>query len=178
MEQILSSVENVKHRAILSTVYSGGLRVSEVACLKITDIDSPNMRIHIQQSKGNKDRTTLLAERTLVLLWQYWKEYKPKEWLFPGVPCTQPLSTKTIQVAFKDAVKKCGITKKVSVHALRHSFATHSLNQGASPLQIKELLGHANIQSTMVYLHLTDSQLFSLKSPFDKPKKPKEDTDK
>jgi integrase/recombinase XerD len=177
VELILSYVGNKKHRVILSTVYSAGLRVGEVACLKIADIDSPNMRIHIRQAKGCKDRTTLLSERLLILLREYWKEYRPKEWLFPGFPSTQHLSKKTIQVAFSDALKKSGITKKVSVHSLRHAFATHSLNQGASILQIKDLLGHSNIQSTMIYLHLTDSQLFSLKSPFDRAKESKEDKD-
>lgn len=167
VELLLGSIRNLKHKAILSTIYSAGLRVSEAAHLKLSDIDSANMRIFIRQAKGFKDRYSLLSSRNLLLLREYWKEYRPKEWLFPGVPDTQSISTRTIQSTFHDAVKFCGISKKVTVHSLRHSFATHSLNQGASLLQIKELLGHGDIQTTTKYLHLTHAQVLGIKSPFD-----------
>lgn len=167
VELLLGSIRNLKHKAILSTIYSAGLRVSEAAHLKLSDIDSSNMRIFIRQAKGFKDRYSLLSNRNLLLLREYWKEYRPKEWLFPGVPDTQSISTRTIQSTFHDAVKSCGISKKVTVHSLRHSFATHSLNQGASLLQIKELLGHGDIHTTTKYLHLTHAQVLGIKSPFD-----------
>lgn len=165
--RILRATENLKHRAILSTIYSAGLRVSEAAHLKISDIHSQNMRIFVRQSKGNKDRYTILSERNLQLLREYWKVYRPKEWLFPGNPDTKPIATRTIQSIFKDSLNLTGVKKEASVHTLRHCFATHLLNNEASLLQIKELLGHDNIQTTSMYLHLTHAQVFGVKSPFD-----------
>lgn len=164
---LIDATPNLKHRAILSTIYSAGLRVSEAAHLRISDIDSCNMRILVHQSKGNKDRNTILSEKNLLLLRQYWKSYRPTFWLFPGIPDTKPIATRTIQSVFKQSLLASGITKDVSVHALRHSFATHSLNHGASILQIKELLGHSDIQTTSMYLHLTQAQVLGLKSPLD-----------
>lgn len=165
--QIINATPNLKHKAILSTVYSAGLRVSEAAHLQISDIHSHNMRILIRQAKGNKDRYTLLAENNLLLLRQYWKEYRPSHWLFPGIPDAKPIAIRSIQEMFKKSRIAAGISKKVSIHTLRHCFATHLLNQGADILQIKELLGHADIQSTSLYLHLTHAQVLGLKSPLD-----------
>lgn len=165
--RIIDATTNLKHRTILSTIYSAGLRVSEAAHLRISDIHSADMRILIRQSKGNKDRYSILSEKNLLLLRQYWKSHRPCVWLFPGVPDSQPLSTRTIQTVFKQSLLAAGIAKIVSVHTLRHCFATHLLNQGASILQIKELLGHADIQTTLVYLHLTHAQVLGLKSPLD-----------
>jgi integrase/recombinase XerD len=169
VHQILDATLNLKHKAILSTVYSAGLRVSEAAHLKIADIHSENRRILIRQSKGNKDRFSILAENNLLLLRQYWKTYRPNAWLFPGVPDTKPIAIRTIQSVFKQSLLTAGISKDVSVHTLRHCFATHLLNNGASILQIKELLGHADIQTTSIYLHLTHAQVLGLKSPLDCP---------
>ena len=168
VEQIIQSVSNLKHKAMLTTCYTAGLRVSECTHLKVSDINSDNMRIFIRQGKGFKDRYSLLSERTLKLLRDYWKVYKPKDWLFPGVPDSNPISVRTLQTIFKHAAKACGITKDVSVHSLRHSFATHLLNDGANILQIKDLLGHGNIQTTTQYLHLTHAQVLGIKSPYDK----------
>lgn len=167
VELILASINNLKHKAILSTIYSSGLRVSEAAHLKLSDIDSSNMRIFIHQAKGFKDRYSILSQRNLFLLRDYWKQFRPKSWLFPGVPDSNPISVRSIQIVFHEAVKACGITKKVSVHSLRHSFATHMLNNGASILQIKDLLGHCDIQTTTKYLHLSNAQVLGLVSPFD-----------
>lgn len=164
---LLEATSNLKHRAILSTIYSAGLRVSEAAHLRISDIDSSNRRILVRQSKGHKDRNTILSEKNLLLLRQYWKTYRPAFWLFPGIPDTKPIATRSIQSVFKQSLRAAGIAKDVSVHSLRHSFATHALNQGASILQIKALLGHADIQTTSLYLHLTDAQVLGLKSPLD-----------
>ncbi|MEB3102846.1 tyrosine-type recombinase/integrase [Ferviditalea candida] len=164
---LLEATSNLKHRAILSTIYSSGLRVNEAVHLRISDIDSTNMRILVRQSKGNKDRNTLLSGKNLLLLRHYWKSYRPSFWLFPGIPSTKPIAARTIQSVFKQSLLASGISKKVSIHSLRHSFATHLLNQGADILQIKELLGHANIQTTSLYLHLTHAQVLGLKSPLD-----------
>jgi integrase/recombinase XerD len=169
VRHIINATSNLKHKAILSTVYSAGLRVSEAAHLQISDIHSHNMRILVRQAKGNKDRYTLLSEKNLLLLRQYWKAYRPNHWLFPGIPFTKPLSTRSLQEIFKQARIAAGISKECSIHTLRHCFATHLLNEGADMLQIKELLGHADIQSTSVYLHLTDAQVLGLKSPLDLP---------
>lgn len=167
VQQLIDATANLKHRAILSTIYSAGLRVSEAAHLRISDIDSSNMRILVRQSKGNKDRLSILSEKNLLLLRHYWKSYRPNFWLFPGIPVTKPIATRTIQSVFKQSLLASGIAKDVSIHALRHSFATHSLNHGASILQIKELLGHSDIQTTSMYLHLTHAQVLGLKSPLD-----------
>lgn len=164
---VINATHNLKHRAILSTIYSAGLRVSEAAHLRISDIDSSSMRILVHQSKGNKDRYSVLSEKNLLLLRQYWKSYRPAFWLFPGMPDTKPIATRTIQSVFQQSLLASGVAKKVSIHSLRHSFATHSLNHGASILQIKELLGHSDIQTTSMYLHLTHAQVLGLKSPFD-----------
>jgi site-specific recombinase XerD len=166
--QVLDATSNLKHRAILSTIYSAGLRVSEAANLKVSDIHSANMRIFIRQSKGNNDRYTILSSKNLLLLREYWKVYQPSTWLFPGIPDDKHISTRTIQAVFKKSLRSIsGISKDASVHTLRHCFATHLLNHGASLLQLKELLGHKNIQTTTMYLHLTHAQVLGLKSPFD-----------
>ncbi|MGF7050793.1 site-specific recombinase XerD, partial [Paenibacillus sp. DS2015] len=167
--QILDATQNLKHRAILTTIYSAGLRVSEVAHLQMTDIHSSDMRLLVRQAKGGKDRYSILSNHNLLLLRQYWKAYRPNLWLFPGVPDTKPISVRSIQSVFKDSLHASGITKNVSVHTLRHCFATHLLNGGASILQIKELLGHVDIQTTSLYLHLTHAQVLGLKSPLDLP---------
>jgi integrase/recombinase XerD len=143
--------------------------VSEVAHLQMTDIHSADMRLLVRQSKGGKDRYSILSNHNLLLLRQYWKLYRPNLWLFPGVPDSKPISVRIIQSVFKDSLRASGITKNVSVHTLRHCFATHLLNGGASILQIKELLGHVDIQTTSLYLHLTHAQVLGLKSPLDLP---------
>lgn len=165
--KILDATSYLKHKAILSTIYSAGLRVSEAAHLKISDIHSDNMRIFIRQSKGNKDRFTILSQKNLLLLREYWKVFHPTSWLFPGSSADKPISTRTIQEAFKKSLRSTGISKDATVHTLRHCFATHLLNQGATLLQLKELLGHENIQTTSMYLHLTHAEVLGLKSPFD-----------
>lgn len=167
VKKILASVSNLKHKAMLATAYSAGLRVGEVAKLKITDIDSKNMQLFIRQAKGNKDRYALLSSSNLELLRKYYKEYHPKEWLFPGQNSSQPISTRTIQAAFNDAKKIAGITKKVTPHTLRHSFATHLIEQGTSLITVKELLGHESIDTTVLYIHLAKRDVLGVHSPFD-----------
>jgi len=126
---ILKSISNLKHKALIMTIYSGGLRISELINLKVKDIDSNRMQIRIQQSKGKKDRYTLLSKKTLITLRQYFAEYKPKVWLFEGESGGQ-YADSSIYNIFSKALKIAGITKKVSIHSLRHSFATHLLENG------------------------------------------------
>ena len=165
--KILSSVDNLKHKAILMLVYSAGLRVGEVVKLKPEDIDSKRMLIHIKGAKGRKDRYTLLSETALETLRQYWKKYKPEKWLFEGVRDGRYLSTRTVQAIFEQAKDKASITKDVSVHSLRHSFATHLLEGGTDLRYIQELLGHASSKTTEIYTHVSSKSLGKIKSPLD-----------
>ena len=167
IQAILSAPGNLKHRALLMTIYSAGLRVSEVVHLKVSDIDSQRMTIRVQQGKGQKDRYTLLSQRTLEVLREYWKEYRPQDWLFPGKPETEPLSVSSVQRVFGKVLLQVGIKKPASVHTLRHSFATHLLEAGTDLYHIQRLLGHTTPKTTVVYLHLSRKDLGSVKSPLD-----------
>lgn len=156
---VLQNCQNIKHKAILALAYGSGLRVSEVTALKIQHIDSKNMRVFVQGGKGGKDRYTLLSYTCLHILREYWKAYRPnhpENWLFPGARNKSHIVSHSLQRVFKNAVQRANITKRVSIHTLRHSFATHLLEDGASLLQIKDLLGHASIRTTTIYLHLAN----------------------
>lgn len=165
--QILKNTVNLKHKAILSTIYSAGLRISEVVNLKIKDIDSDRMQLRIEQGKGKVDRYTLLSTKTLALLRQYYTQFKPKTWLFEGQKPNEPYSVRSIQIIFQEAVKKSGIIKNVSVHTLRHSFATHLLENGTDLRYIQNLLGHASSKTTEIYTHITTKGFDQIKSPID-----------
>lgn len=170
VKRLLNVVSNIKHRAMLTTVYSAGLRVSEVVNLKATDIDSQSMQIKIRQGKGKKDRFSVLSNKNLEILRKYYRENpwcKHSEWLFSGCNYTTPISVRTVQRVFSNAALKAGIHKDVSVHSLRHSFATHLLERGTSIHHIQRLLGHTNIKTTTVYLHLTRLELMKIQSPLD-----------
>jgi site-specific recombinase XerD len=167
IQAIFSVIRNLKHKTILITTYSAGLRLSEVAHLKISDIDSQRMMIRIQQGKGNKDRYTLLARRTLDILRDYWKMYRPFNWLFPGNLKDMPISGRTIQKVFEKSLHKTGIKKKATVHTLRHSFATHLLEAGTDLYHIQHLLGHTTAKTTAIYLHLSRKELARVISPID-----------
>ena len=164
---IIDNVPNFKHKAILLTAYSSGLRISEVLHLSISDIDSKNMLIRVRCGKGGKDRFTVLGEENLNTLRHYWKLYKPQDLLFPGMIEGKPIATRNIQHAFKIAKDKAGISKPVSVHSLRHSFATHLLEDNTDLRTIQVLMGHANINTTCIYLHLSTKRLACVKSPLD-----------
>ena len=165
---ILDVINNLKHKAILTTIYSAGLRISEATNLKVADIDSKRMQIHVCQGKGKRDRYTILANKTLEILRIYWKTCKPVEWLFPpnGRKDDQ-IHVRSIQNVFGRALEKTGIKKPATVHTLRHSFATHLLESGIDIHQIQLLLGHTNITTTTVYLHLRRKDLVGIKSPID-----------
>jgi site-specific recombinase XerD len=164
---ILEGLGNLKHRVMLMLVYSAGLRVGEVVKLKPEDIDSGRKMIHVQSGKGRKDRYTLLSDVVLEYLRMYWKAYKPRTWLFEGQIPTEPYSVRSAERVFENAAKKAGIQKDVSIHTLRHSFATHLLEQGTDIRFIQELLGHSSVRTTEIYTHVSRKQLAALRSPID-----------
>jgi len=165
---ILDSVDNIKHKSILFLTYSAGLRVGEVVRLKIDDIDSDRMLIHIRQGKGRKDRYTILSEVALDILREYAYIAKPKDWLFPGGKDNDFLTERSVQKIFATACKKANIKKNVSVHSLRHSFATHLLESGTDLRYIQELLGHSSSKTTEIYTHVTQANLSKIRSPLDR----------
>lgn len=167
ISKLLKAVKNLKHKAILYLVYSAGLRVGEVVKLKPTDIDSDRMLIHIIQGKGKKDRYTILSETALSILRQYVKVYKPEHWLFPGQHPDKHLTERSVQKVFGNARIDAKIRKDVSVHNLRHSFATHLLEGGVNLRYIQELLGHSSSKTTEIYTHVTQKNLSNIISPLD-----------
>lgn len=166
IKRLLEVTTNLKHNTMLKLCYGMGLRVSEIIKLKITDIDSKSMQVFIERAKGKKDRYANLPESILEQLREYYKEFKPKEYLFEGQYGGQ-YSTRTVQQVFKDALKKAHINKDVSIHSLRHSFATHLLESGTDIRFIQELLGHNDIKTTLLYTHVTDKSIRKIKSPLD-----------
>jgi site-specific recombinase XerD len=168
VESIFSVTKNLKHKAMLMITYSSGLRVSETARLKLTDIDSKRMTVKITQGKGDKDRYSILSQRTLELLRQYWKTYRPTEWLFEGQHKNNHITLYTIQSIFRAAKKRARITKPVSIHTLRHSFATHLIEAGTSLHHVQLLLGHRSPATTTVYLHVSRLNLAQVTSPLDR----------
>ena len=149
-------------------VYSSGLRVSEVVKIKPGDIDSTRKLIHIKGGKGRKDRYTLLANFVLNELRKYYKIYRPKIWLFNGIKPYNHLSIRGAQAVFKKAKTKAGIKKDVSIHSLRHSFATHLLESGVDLRYIQEILGHKSSKTTEIYTHVSRGNLSLIKSPLDR----------
>jgi integrase/recombinase XerD len=149
------------------TIYSAGLRVSEVCNLKITDIDSKNMQILIREGKGKKDRYSLLSKANLEILREYWKRYHPTEYLFSGRYRKDAITPRSVQRVMEKSVVKAKITKNATVHTLRHSFATHLLDAGTDICYIQRLLGHTRITTTTIYLHLRRMDLLNIKSPLD-----------
>ena len=164
---VIRNTNNLKHRTILSTIYSAGLRVSEAAHLKVEDIDSKRMQIRIENGKGRRDRYTLLSKTLLMLLRKYWRAYQPPYWLFPGRPKTKPISSESIQRIFRKASNKARINKRVTPHTFRHCFATHLLEAGTDLRRIQKLLGHKNIRSTSKYTHLAKDEVLKTQNPFD-----------
>ena len=165
--QFFKAVTNLKHRAILMTTYAAGLRLSEVCHLRVDDIDSQRMVIRIRQAKGHKDRYVMLSPRLLAILRQYWKAVRPRHYLFPGADPDRPINPRTVQEACKAALLASGLKKKVSVHTLRHSFATHLLEAGTDLRTIQILLGHQNLSTTARYLHVSTAALKATHSPLD-----------
>jgi integrase/recombinase XerD len=167
IKALLSVMENIKHRAILTITYSSGLRISEAACLKVTDIDSKRMMVRVQQGKGGKDRYSILSQTALELLRRYWRQYRPKEWLFEGQKEGTHICLTAIRQIFLEAKERAGITKPASPHTLRHSFATHLIEAGTSLHHVQLLLGHRSPTTTTVYLHVSKMNLSKVASPLD-----------
>jgi len=165
---IIEQVTNIKHKTILLTTYSSGLRISETLNLSISDIDSKNMLIRVNQGKGNKDRLTVLSSENLKMLRLYWKLYRPTDLLFPGYFEGKPLVARNIQHVFQVAKSKAGISKPATVHTLRHSFATHLLEYNTDLRSIQILLGHNDISTTAKYIHLSTKHISSVGSPLDR----------
>lgn len=164
---MLSVMENLKHRAVLTITYSAGLRVSETAHLKVTDIDSKRMMVRVRQGKGGKDRYTILSKTTLECLREYWRAYRPKDWLFEGQKEGSHICYTSIRNIFVEAKERAGITKPVGPHSLRHAFATHLIEAGTSLHHVQLLLGHKSPKTTTVYLHVSKMNLAQVCSPLD-----------
>lgn len=167
VSKLIKSITNIKHKAIVMLIYSAGLRLNEVLHLKTVDIDSVRMQVRVEQSKGRKDRYTLLSKKCLEILRVYFKEYRPKDYLFEGSKGGQ-YSERSVQNIVKAAAKKAGIKKKTSVHTLRHSFATHLLENGTDLRYIQSLLGHESSRTTEIYTHVTTKGFDQIRSPLDK----------
>jgi len=169
LARLFNSIQNKKHKAILFTAYSAGLRVSEVVNLRLADIDGTRMQIHVRDAKGKKDRYVNLSPVLLDILRQYVKMVRPvpKEYLFESEQTGKAYPTRTVQQIVTNAKNKAGIRKEVGIHSLRHSFATHLLDKGTDIRYIKDLLGHFDIKTTERYLHVSKKQLVNVISPFD-----------
>ena len=165
--KILSLEKNPKHRLLLMLVYSSGLRVSEVVALKKEYIDLSRKVVFIKNGKGRKDRSTLLSEKAAQFIEEYYEVFGIEKWLFTGYPSNRPLSIRSAQYIFEKAARNAGITKRVTIHGLRHSFATHLLEGGTDIRYIQTLLGHANIRTTERYTHVARRSVLSIKSPLD-----------
>lgn len=166
VKKILDVCANMKHKAILATIYSCGLRLSELTKLMIRDVDSTAMSVTVRQGKGKRDRVVVLSEKLLVLLRGYFKEYKPELYLFEGQAGGR-YSERSVQQVFKRALANAKINKPGTVHTLRHSYATHLVEQGTDIRFVQELLGHKSIKTTLIYTHLTDATKRKIKSPLD-----------
>ena len=165
--KIISSVDNIKHKALLMLVYSTGLRVGEIVRLRSEDIDGKRMLIHVKGAKGRKDRYTLLSESALKTLREYWRQYKPKMWLSPGSDKERHITIRTAQRVFDMACNRAGIKKEVTIHSLRHSFATHLLENGIDLRYVQELLGHKSSKTTEIYTHVSNKDFMKIRNPLD-----------
>jgi site-specific recombinase XerD len=164
---LIKKTPNLKHKALLMTSYSAGLRVSELVHLKIADIDSKRMMLHIRAGKGKKDRMVPLSKRLLEILRQYFQQYRPKVYLFETEK-GKAYDTRYAQAVLKEAKQKAGIHKTGSIHLLRHSYATHLLESGTDIRYIQAFLGHNSLQTTMRYTHVSKLKIESIQSPLDK----------
>jgi site-specific recombinase XerD len=167
--RLLDAASSVRARTLLTTTYAAGLRVSEVCALQLSDIESAaeRMCLKVRQGKGNKDRYTLLSPRLLEALRAYWRDCRPRQWLFPNPSGARPIDAKTAQRMYYAARDAAGITAGGGIHVLRHAFATHMLESGVDLHTIQRLLGHSHISTTMRYLHLARQRVTGTTSPLD-----------
>lgn len=167
IKRLFAEVRNLKHKTMLFTVYSGGLRISEVCKLRITDIDSNNMFIRVRAAKGQKDRTTLLSKTCLEQLREYWRVYKPVDYLFPG-QSGAAYTPGSLRQVFNRAKMEARLDKDYTVHTLRHSFATQLVEEHVNLRFIQTLLGHNSSKTTEIYTHIAQMDLRKIESPLDR----------
>lgn len=166
--RVFAAIRSVKYKAIIATAYAAGLRVSEVCSLSAADIDSQRMRIHIRAGKGKKDRYVMLGESLLALLRQYYQAARPQgAYLFPGQKPQRPITTTAVSMVLRKVIREAGLSKKVTMHTLRHCFATHLMETGTDIRILQVLLGHSSIRTTLRYTHITDRLVQKLVSPLD-----------
>jgi len=166
--RVFAAIRAVKYKAIIATAYAAGLRISEVCALQVSDIDSQRMRIHVRSGKGKKDRYVMLGESLLALLRQYYQAVRPQGgYLFPGQKPQQHISTTAVSLVLRKVIRETGLSKKVTMHTLRHCFATHLLEAGTDIRILQVLLGHSSIRTTLRYTHITDRLIQKLVSPLD-----------
>jgi Site-specific recombinase XerD len=165
--KLLSSTENIKHKTMLSLIYSCGLRRGELINMQITDIDSKRNVIYIRHGKGDKDRIVPLSEKILTLLREYYKKYRPQKWLFEGSISGTQYTETSLDKVFQSAKRKAGIKIPCTLHSLRHCYATHLLEAGTDIRYIQVLLGHKHSKTTEIYTHVTTKSIQKIKSPFD-----------
>lgn len=166
IKKVLESIDNIKHKTMITTIYALGLRSGELINLKITDIDGNRKTVHIRGGKGNKDRILYLPEKLQLLLRRYYKEYKPVNYLFNGQQ-KEKYSTESLRKVFKKALRKANISKTITVHGLRHAYATHLLEAGTDIRIIQKLLGHNSIKTTTIYTYVANNSLSKVPSPLD-----------
>ena len=167
VKALLEAPKNLKHRAILATMYGAGLRVSEVTNLKVSDLDRERRAIWVRGGKGHRDRQVMLAEPLREVLAAYWRWKRPSDWLFPGGKPGLPIACTSVFRICRDAAQEAGTAKPVHPHSLRHAFATHLLDDGVNLLVIQMLLGHKHLKTTARYLHVADSAVRSTRSPLE-----------
>ena len=168
MARLLEAAPGLKYKAALSVAYGAGLRVSEVANLKVSDIDSERMTLRVEQGKGQRDRYVMLSPQLLELLRDWWRASRPQVWLFPGQNPINPMTPRQLNRAVTAAKDLAGIAKRVSPHTLRHSFATHLLEQGVDIRVIQVLLGHAKLETTALYTRVAVNTVRDIESPLDR----------
>ena len=166
--RFLEAVSSLKTRVALTTAYAAGLRASEAVSLQVADIDSGRMVLQVRHGKGAKDRTVMLSAALLAILRSYWRLARPTPWLFPGRSPDKPIDVQVLHAACRSAAKAAGLTKRVSVHTLRQSFATHLLESGTDIRIIQVLLGHSNLSTTARYTHVATSTIARTQSPLDR----------
>ena len=164
---ILVKIPNPKHRLLIALLYGTGLRIGELLKLRIEDIDGSRLMIRVRQAKGRKDRYVTLSARLLGMLREYWKRYRPEGYLFPG-DRSGTYSETSVRMILRKACRAAGIRKRVTPHTLRHSYATHLLEDGVDLRYVQELLGHSRPETTMIYTHVTRKSLAAIRSPFDR----------
>ena len=166
--RFLEAVPSLKTRTALTTAYAAGLRASEAVSLKVADIDSSRMLIQVRHGKGAKDRTVMLSPQLLAILRTYWRLARPREWLFPGRDESKPIDVQVLHAACRSATKAAGLAKRVTVHTLRHSFATHLLESGVDIRIIQVLLGHNSLSTTARYKQVATTTIAKTRSPIDR----------